>query len=755
MYGNVSVTPLPCEHHGAPDPITQKRTAGDVVEPDIAPGPGIHTHDVDDVDAFVAAPAEVKEHPATFEVDHPEGYGPTYDDGGDEHEHRNDDDRRSALRDRDRAERRDARGRSRREHLERRARWRSRPGAQRGRRTARRTREMAPRDEHPARRRAHVSHRLANGSFVHDRHRSSRSLPTPARPLGLSHGVDVAAQPGALRRFAAGPLHGSALAIYFVLLPFVVVSKWELTSHQTEGRLIRVLLVALGLFWVLFICQVVRNVIRLRRGSSVSVSGSAWLAGLFVALLPFLISPAMTPTPHSHARARVTAVTSAAIVERSARSPHDQTPSAPRIPVPLGIGASGVVPMALMAKRRSDVLRSRPRRLSDEEIDATIEILRSANPLLVAQLRSVIADRVDGVVRVGDDFGYVPLSDASDPVVVCLVSDNDETPLFAFAREGGRLRVPVEWSKDRVSRSLIGLHDGGRLSIAHDQSELLNSFAERILHRTLVVYLGAASELEPGLRSCTVTIVPVQDPTFLQEWSDDPPHDDESTKGLHDAPRPRTDTGIRAELLRAEPTISGLHEPFMPTLRRRCVEMVAYLALHRHESVTGDRLRSRVLTHADVDASTRTLANTASAVRRSLGVDALGPRLHAVTSQGLYVTHATTSDLEEFHELIARARQLNLIDAAPLNKQALTLVRGEPLSSALRGFEWFLVEGHWAHLQRDGEWAALALHQFAMNSRDYELAFWAITKGRLIDPHSDALNDALVRVPRLRQFGGD
>ena len=74
--------------------------------------------------------------------------------------------------------------------------------------------------------------------------------------------------------------------------------------------------------------------------------------------------------------------------------------------------------------------------------------------------------------------------------------------------------------------------------------------------------------------------------------------------------------------------------------------MVAYLALHRDEPVTGERLRTRVLTHADVDASQRTLANTASAVRRSLGVDAAGPRLHPVTSSGLYVTHGVSSDVE-------------------------------------------------------------------------------------------------------------
>ena len=145
-------------------------------------------------------------------------------------------------------------------------------------------------------------------------------------------------------------------------------------------------------------------------------------------------------------------------------------------------------------------------------------------------------------------------------------------------------------------------------------------------------------------------------------------------------------------------TSSGLVEPLTPTLRRRGVEMLAYLAMHRHEPITGERLRTRVLTHADVDASLRTLANTASVVRRSAGSDDEGPRLHAVTSSGLYVTHGITSDVEVFTTLIARARQLDNADAAPLAHQALAMVKGEPLASALRGFEWFLAEGFAARL---------------------------------------------------------
>jgi len=100
----------------------------------------------------------------------------------------------------------------------------------------------------------------------------------------------VATNSSALKRFSSGPLHGIALIIYFFLLPYVVVSRWDLTRHQSHGALVRTLLVALGVFWLAFLIQLVTNIVRLRRGVRLNANGSAWLAGLMVAALPFLIS---------------------------------------------------------------------------------------------------------------------------------------------------------------------------------------------------------------------------------------------------------------------------------------------------------------------------------------------------------------------------------------------------------------------------------------------------------------------------------
>ena len=551
----------------------------------------------------------------------------------------------------------------------------------------------------------------------------------------------MAAHSSAVKRFASGPLHGTALALYFVLLPFVVVTKWQLAAHQSNGSLIRALLIALACFWLLFLFQVARHVARLRQGFLGDTGGSAWLAGVVVALMTLLSSSTIAGalTPVTPAAVAISATLADASI------PTHTPPGHPKPAVP-DIASMGSLALALMAKRRGDTLRHNTDDLSDADVDVALTLMHQADPALLHQLARLVGDRRDGVMRVGQDFAYGVLSDTSTPLAAVVLEENHDGALISFAREGGRLRVPVTWSVEHVANAVVAVHNG-RLGVATSGPELLRQLATRSLASTLVVYMGPAEEIDDALRNCSIVVEQVANIDVTPRTLATPDVDPISNS--------RRDSAIRVELLRASPDVLGLHEPFTPTLRRRCVEMSAYLALHRGEPVTGERLRTRVLSHADVDASLRTLANTASAVRRSLGVDATGPRLHPVTSSGLYVTHDVTCDVEEFHQLVARARGAEPSQGASLLREALTLVRGEPMANALRGFEWFLVEGFWARLLREGEWAALALHQWALRHNDVELAFWAIERGRLLDPYNDALADALDRVPRLRQFGGD
>lgn len=553
-----------------------------------------------------------------------------------------------------------------------------------------------------------------------------------------------------VRRFASGPLHGTALALYFALLPYVVIDKWELSSRQDNGLVVRGLLVALSIFWLAFLMRVVTDVLRLRHGHRLGRDGSAWLAGLVVMVLAFLLQTSSGAATKSDAGFSVTAPAPAMWSTGPQLSPLPRSSRHREVPDdPLGASTPTGLSLALVVKQRKDSLRRLQYSLSEGEIDDTVTLLRSYDPNLIARLRSLIGQRRSGVVVLAeedDGDGAVP---SNEPRVVCALGRRDGGTALSFASEGCQLLVPPQWNADDVANGVVALHEGGRLVFARDQAELLRALATRALHTTLVLYLGSHQDLDDELRSCAVTLGILEDGTGGTDGL--------RTSGALVPVQPFTDRSgeLRAELLRSDPRVVGLQEPFTATLRRRCVEMSTYLALHRREPVTGDRLRTRVLANADADASTRTLANTASAVRRSLGHDQSGARLHAVTSSGLYVTHGLVSDVEIFHSLVSRARQLSAADAGPLLKEALDLVHGEPLASVLRGFEWFLVEGHAARLTRDGEWAALALHHDALARGDYELAFWALAQGRLIDPYSDVLAAALANVPRLREFGSD
>ncbi len=534
----------------------------------------------------------------------------------------------------------------------------------------------------------------------------------------------VAADAGSLNRPFGARVHGSALVLYFLLLPYVVLSKWRHVSGEGHAALVRGLLAVLAIFWLGFLFQVVRNVTQLRRGARVKASGSAWLAGLVVAMIALL-----TPTSHVTLKDATPIAIPFREVHHASPTPNHTTT----------FGGLGSLPLALMAKRRGDLLREQSSETDEFDVDESIELLRAKNPELIAHLVQLIGERHDGVLDVKESAPTTSTTRPGAPLVVCVLAPSATGTLIGFAHEGGQLPVAPSWSSEDIVRNVVALHEG-KVVFARSEAELLRALATRTLRQNAVVYLGPASQLDDELAACAVTVAP-------------------RLSGAQPMPAlplaPAQTSDLRVELLRADPVVEGIVEPFAPTLRRRCIEMVAYLALHRHEPVTGERLRTRVLAHADVDASQRTLANTASAVRRSLGVDAEGPRLHPVTSSGLYVTHGVSSDVESFFSLVARARQLAVSDASPLCHQALLLIKGEPLASALRGFEWFLAEGYGAQLARDGEWAALALHHTALKRGNFELAFWAIQQGRLIDPYSDALSEALTRVPRLREFGGD
>ena len=741
MNSNYPLIPLSFEDHDETTLHSPRGSSADVVESSATTRPGLHA-DGFEYDSRGAPPRERRARRHDLDAGEYDKHGAG--DIDDASSGRDDDNLENLVRQRVKLDRQADRARAEHERRERRTRRQRQFSASRGRHPSTGSGNLDPVDDVTQSQSSRVPHVNARRGQLH-RPAHQRELSTPDR---LSHdgGVThVATYTGALKRFGNGPLHGIALVIYFFLLPYVVASKWGLTRHESNGTLVRTLLVALGVFWLAFLVQLVTNIVRLRHGARLNASGSAWLAGLMVAALPFLVTPMASGSALRSAAPIATSVTTSRWLEDPPTRRVERHRPPMREPLTeLGAG----LPLALVAKRRFDQLHQQQFEPDPDDVDDVVELLRSYDPTLLAQVRSLIGEKSSGVLLVPPDVETLAPSSSTDAVVVRVLGHDEKGTLITFAREGGRLAVDVATSTKDLIESCVALHSG-RLVFEVNVDELLHSLATRSLHSTTVVYLGSADQLDDDLRACCITIERRTDTKTGTSFRFSP------TSAPAPVAQTTTQSDVRVELLRVDPQITGLAEAFTPTLRRRCIEMVAYLALHRGEPITGERLRTRVLSHANVDASSRTLANTASAVRRSLGADLHGSRLHAVTSLGLYTTHGVTSDVENFHTLVTSARQVPSKEAALFAREALQLVHGEPLASALRGFEWFLVEGSFAQLQRDGEWASLLVHHEAMLDEQFELAFWALRQGLLVDPYSDALSEALSRVPRLRQFGGD
>jgi hypothetical protein len=537
-----------------------------------------------------------------------------------------------------------------------------------------------------------------------------------------------------------------ALALYFALLPYVVETKWRFSYTITSGALLRDFLVGLAIFWLVFLVLLVIYVNQLRHRRVLPANGCAWLAGLVIMALPFLVSSsaqAATTLHHSPtdvaaqnatgSTATFVAPSGHQIVDNNVHEHlrdhggHDPSPESPP--------QLQMITLALMVKGRRDQMRRSLATLQDDELDEVARLLSDPDVQLIAQLRDVVGSDRDGEVLATSSTFEVEARLDFDPVVVALIGERPGGLALGYARQGGRLPVDLNWSDDELKERIVALHDGN-VTFAHSDNELMRALARRRDLSTIVVYLGDPADLDNELREFCVTVRAASGTVHYRE------------------PAARDVREVRVELLRAYPQVGGIVDDFIPSLRRRCVEMVAYLAMHAGEPVTGDRLRTRVLLHANVDASKTTLTNTASSVRRALGSDVQGYLLEPVSS-GLYQLRGVGLDVADFHLLVARSRRVTSDEAHDLYVEALRLVHGEPLASVLKGFEWFTFEGHRAQLQRDGEWVALALHDSALARDDVETAFWALRQGLLLDPDSDVLLDALERVPRLRQFGGD
>jgi DNA-binding SARP family transcriptional activator len=206
---------------------------------------------------------------------------------------------------------------------------------------------------------------------------------------------------------------------------------------------------------------------------------------------------------------------------------------------------------------------------------------------------------------------------------------------------------------------------------------------------------------------------------------------------------------VEVKLLTATPRLDGLREELAPNRERRAVELVAYLALHRPDTVTSDRLRTRVLGSGEADAAAKTLFNTATAARHAMGADDQGqPLFPPGTRTGLYrLSDAVTSDLERATGLAAIGNATEEPDLAIAHlRAALDLVEGEPMANALSGYTWWESEGHGARVAAVLVNAACNLAALCVDGGYHDLAQWGLDRARLVDPYSEALSRAAMQV---------
>ena len=484
---------------------------------------------------------------------------------------------------------------------------------------------------------------------------------------------------------------GLALAAVLVLTPAVVVRFGTHTFTSSLATYIHALVAALAAGWLLAMVLVCRQMIGQRRGH-VARGASGWVAAMVLTAFSWWL-PATS----------VGAVTTA-----SAHLASDH----PGLVIDL---AAPFIPLALVAKRRrDDITRLDPQHESD------LDDLQFFDERVAAVIYAALPSSPSGTCEL--TWPAPRLAPRADDPVVVSHHRSSSWAAVNFARPGGTLELDDDTS---IYSDATLLHDGGRLVIAHDRDSALRALALRQSDRDVVVLDGDDQGLDDDLRRRLIT---VSRPT-----------------------RPRS--LARVCLLRAEPLVQSMG-PVPSDMRRRVIELAAYLALHRRDAVTGERLRSRVIGSEEREGSPRVLANLASTLRRALGDDGDGPRLHAVTHDGLYRSHGLTSDVEEFLQLVDEARRHDEVAIVRLTR-ALDMVAGEPLSACLTSYHWFLAEGHAARLARAGEWAGLALASRCVASGDVERAYWAVDQARLLDPYSDDLIAAQARIPRLREFGGD
>ncbi len=433
----------------------------------------------------------------------------------------------------------------------------------------------------------------------------------------------------------------------------------------------------------------------------------------------------------------------------------EATDATPRFPVLLPIGENDAGSWLVAADPGTSIAVVGP--LRDELIDAMSMAARELMPTT-----DLILTPGEGAL---EGRGYSPLPDprsgaAPDLPVLCFGPSEDLTAaqqaccvaLTTSLRSPTDLTIVVDRRGATIHPFGIALRPQAMCRDRREegpQRSLGNSRLDDSTAETLSPPIPATEALAPT--SCRPGSTPLDLPSPSR------PGDTQPTvhpRRIHDRCDPEIDAelapgDLEVRLLTAIPRIDGLTSPFPSKRARRGVEVVAYLALHHPEPVTGDRMRTRVLGSPDADAAAKTLFNTVGAARRTLGVDRDG-RLYLppASKSGHYrLSERVTVDVVRSMQLVAAGRRApSLEHEIGLYRAAIALIEGEPLAGVLSGYGWWRPEGHEVRLATTLVDAACRLSRLAIEVGLLELARWAVDRVRLIDPYGEALSRAAMEV---------
>lgn len=173
--------------------------------------------------------------------------------------------------------------------------------------------------------------------------------------------------------------------------------------------------------------------------------------------------------------------------------------------------------------------------------------------------------------------------------------------------------------------------------------------------------------------------------------------------------------------------------------------LLAYLASHPRP-VTAEELATSLW---PLDASKdnlggpqrKTVMNVVSRARAVLGYGNNGKERLVLTPQGYRLTSDVTSDWARFERHVLIARGLRGEGAIAHLREALELVRGEPLGGAMASqfFEWVASEHLDMTISAKAVDVAQDLGELALQAGDLETVYWAVDKGLQLEPTREEL----------------